>query len=113
MSKDYETGIKDQLLLISVVRRLGFYIAWAKVQSPTRCGTYLGIELDLENRQMRLPKERMIKLREELKFWKNKNKATTKQLEILIGHLCHCSRIIQGGTLYLHYLFEILRQSRA
>lgn len=112
LSQDYETGVKDQLLLISVVRNLGFYVAWSKIQSPSKCCTYLGIELDLVNYQMRLPHERILRLREELKFWHNRKKATPKQLEILIGHLCHCSRIIQGGTLYLHYLFDLLKLSR-
>lgn len=112
ISKDFDTGIRDQLLLISVLRNLGFYVAWSKVQSPTRCCTYLGIELDVQNRQMRLPRDRMSRLRKELLFWVGKRKATAKQLEVLLGHLCHCSRIIQGGTLYLHYLFELLREAR-
>lgn len=86
ISKDYESGIKDQLSLISVVRKLGFYVAWSKVNSPTRCCTYLGIELDFVNYQLRLPEERMAKLRQELSFWVGRKKATAKQLEILIEH---------------------------
>lgn len=113
LSRSFEEGIKDQLFLLSTLRRLGFYIAWHKVSSPAQVCTYLGIVLDIEKRQLRLPTDRLARVRKELEFWNGRKKASEKQLSILIGHLCHCAKIIRGGDLYLHFLFAALNESRS
>lgn len=112
VSETFEKGVSDQLFLIDHLRRLGFYISWEKVQSPSRVCKYLGIEIDTINMELRLPEERLIKLRKELLFWRGKKKATHKQLQTLVGHLSHCSRIVQGGKLYMFFLIEFLIQSK-
>lgn len=112
LSRDYKSGVCDQLEIIRVFRNLGFYIAWPKVTSPASVCTYLGIVLDLANSELRLPDDRLCRLRKELQFWSGRRKATEKQLQVLIGHLCHCSRIIKGGNLYLHFLFKALRHAK-
>lgn len=112
LSHDYNQAIADQQSIVTLVRKLGFYIAWPKVSSPAKVCTYLGIVLDLELGQLRLPPERLVRLRKELAFWKGRHKATEKQLQVLIGHLCHCSRIIRGGELYLHFLIKALNEAK-
>lgn len=112
LSTTYEEGVRDQLFLIHTLRQLGFYIAWNKVQSPSRKSIYLGIEIDTVSGQLRLPQERLEKLRKELSFWSNKSKATEKQLQKLIGHLSHCARVIKSGKLYMYFLFKFLKESK-
>lgn len=112
VSPSYEQGVKDQLFLLRVLRGLGFYIAWEKVHSPSKICTYLGIVIDAEKAQLRLPKERLCKLRHELKFWTNRKKATEKQIQKLVGHLTHCARVIKGGKLYMYFLFELLKAAK-
>lgn len=113
LSRSFEEGIRDQLLLICTLRKLGFFIAWQKVTSPAPVTTYLGIVLDIENKRLSLPNDRIGKVYSELDFWVGRKKATEKQLSILIGHLCHCARIVRGGNLYLFFLFEALRESKS
>lgn len=112
LSRDFESGILDQLTLINTLRNLGFYIAWNKVKSPSRRCVYLGIEIDTVDMCLRLPSDRLEKLRSELQFWTNRRKATEKQLQILTGHLSHCARIIQGANLYMHFLYTLLNEAR-
>lgn len=112
LSSDIESGVRDQLELIRTLRYLGFYIAWNKICSPTQRCVYLGIEIDTVDMCLRLPQERIIKMRKELQFWIGRRKASEKQLQILLGHLSHCSRIIQGSNLYMHFLFQKLLESR-
>lgn len=112
LSRSFEEGVRDQLFLIHTIRRLGFFIAWNKVTSPSPVTTYLGIVLDIDRKQLSLPVDRLERVRAELAFWDNRKKATEKQLSILIGHLCHCAKIIRGGSLYLFFLFEALRESK-
>lgn len=112
LSSSFEEGIRDQLFLIRTLRNLGFYIAWQKVVSPCTVATHLGIVLDIEGKQLRLLHDRIERVRLELSFWENRKKATEKQLSILIGHLCHCAKIIRDGNLYLFHLFEALREAK-
>lgn len=112
LSETYEKGVHDQLFLIYQLRRLGFYIAWEKVTSPSRVCKYLGLEIDTISMELRLPRDRLEKLRKELLFWRGQKKATYKQLQVLVGHLSHCSRIVQGGKLYMYFLIDLLVKSR-
>lgn len=112
VSETFQKGVNDQLTLIQVLRKLGFGIAWAKVNSPAKLVTFLGVVIDTEKRELRLPEERLCKLRNELGFWKQKKKATEKQLQVLVGHLSHCARIIKGGKLYMYYLFKKLKEAQ-
>lgn len=67
---------------------------------------------DTEKKELRLPEGRLAKLKGELEFWKGKSKATEKQLQVLVGHLSHCARIIKEGKLYMHYLFKKLKEAK-
>lgn len=61
---------------------------------------------------MRLPDQKIEKIKAELGFWRNRKKATRKQLEILVGLLSHGARVIRDGKLYMHFLLEKLAESR-
>ena len=52
--------------LISLLRKLGFHINWKKVIDPTTRITFLGIEIDSITMCLRLPDEKLIKIRQEL-----------------------------------------------
>lgn len=113
VSESFEQGVQDQLFLIRTLRSLGFGMAWEKITSPSRVCTYLGIVIDSEKRKLCLPPERLGKLRDELKFWEKKRKATEKQLQVLIRRLGHCARIIRGGKLYMFFLFKKLHEAKS
>lgn len=112
LTDSYEQGVQHQLFIIRLLRKLGFYIAWQKVSSPSCKCVYLGVELNTEDMYMRLPDQKIDKLRKELKLWRHRRKATRKQLEVLVGLLSHASRVIKGGKLYMHFLLEKLSESR-
>lgn len=112
LSESYEQGVQDQLLAISVLRRVGFYIAWEKVNSPSQKVVYLGIELNTVDMYMKLPEAKIEKILKELAFWKGKKKATLKQLQVLSGILGHAARVIRGGKLYIHFLLGKLSEAR-
>ena len=66
---DYKTCRDAQLLLHKVLRSLGFYISYKKILSPVRVQIYLGIEIDSIEMKLRLPKDKLLKLHEELLFF--------------------------------------------
>ena len=45
--------------LVALLRRLGFSINWDNVIDPTRCLTFLGIEIDTATMVKRLPSEKV------------------------------------------------------
>ena len=67
-------------VLISLLRKLGFSIHWGKVVDPTQKITFLGTELDSIEMSMRLPQDKLCKLKEELQGFLGRKRATKRQL---------------------------------
>ena len=72
--------------MLEVCRRLGFPIAQGKVEGPTRVIIFLGILLDTESMELRLPQDKLEALVSLLNNWNEKKKKITKrELLSLIG----------------------------
>lgn len=84
-------------------------IAWDKCSSPSKCTKYLGIIFDSDNMQIRLPENKLLRLRDELKYFENKNRATKLQIQKLVGYLAHCSKVVRGGRLFSRRIISLLR----
>lgn len=111
ITETLKEGVEPQQVIINVLRDLRFYISWGKVTTPSRNCTYLGLNIDMIKMRVSLPLDKIDKLRKELMFWSGRVKATKKQLQVLIGYVGHCSRVVQGGKLYMHHLFAKLTES--
>lgn len=98
-----------QLTLISILRSLGFYIAWDKCVAPTQRITYLGVTFDSTNMSVSLPQSKMDRLHREISFFMNKNRATKRQIQQLCGILAHCSKVVKGGRRFSHRIIELLK----
>ena len=55
-----------QMVLITLLRKLGFQISWSKVVDPTQSITFLGIELDTVNMCSRIPTKKLEEIRQKL-----------------------------------------------
>ena len=87
------------------MRRLGFAIAWEKVEGPTRCLTFLGIELDSMKYEARLPGEKIQNFVELLTQCAQRKRMSLKQLQQLGGKLVWASHILLAGRTYLKVIF--------
>ena len=83
----------------SICADLGFTAH--KIEGPTSCITFLGIEIDSVTAQLRLPAEKLAQLIADLYFWRNRRSCTKRQLLSLIGSLSHASRVIRPGRTYV------------
>lgn len=99
---------KAQIELIVCLGRLGFNISWKKCTSPSQQCTYLGLEFDSANMTISLPKEKVQSLYKELTFFKEKNRATKRQIKRLAGVLSHCSRVVGGGRTFSRRILDLL-----
>ncbi len=75
--------------LDSVCRKLGVPMAPHKRDGPTTCITFLGIQVDTVAGELRLPEEKLLRLKTLLQEWEEKKVCRRKQLESLIGLLTH------------------------
>lgn len=62
ISSSYDECLLCQRRVISLLRFLGFQISWSKVTPPSKSPTYLGIEVDSNLLELRLPKVKLQKL---------------------------------------------------
>ena len=64
---------------------LGVTVALQKCVGPAVCIIFLGIELDSEKLEMRLPKDKLDRLRETFKQWSGCKGCSKQELLSLIG----------------------------
>lgn len=105
-----QQGCHDQAKLMSVLRDLGFYIAWPKVQGPSTRVQYLGFLKDSIEMKCLLPDSKLSKLENEWVFWSKRSYATKKQIQRLIGLLNHACKVVIPGRLYMYNIYRCLHR---
>ena len=100
-------SLLDMLLLC---RAVGAPVKPEKVLGPSTTLTILGIELDTNLMQARLPEEKLAALLEELSRFKVLNashhRCTKRQLLSLIGKLAFACKVIPAGRIFLRRLLD-------
>lgn len=91
---------------------MGFPVAEEKTRGPATMIRFLGVELDTERLELRLPAEKLIKLREIVGRWRKRKGCTKKELRSLAGHLAHACTVVRPGRRFLRGLFGLLSQYR-
>ena len=109
LGDSFESCQQAQLELISLLGSLGFQVSWKKCSSPSTITRYLGIDIDSVSMQLSLPEDKLVKLRAELFFFKNKICATKRQLQRLCGILSHCSKVIKGARTFSRRIVDLLK----
>lgn len=75
-----------------ICAELGIPLATDKLVGPTHCLTFLGIEVDTQAAVLRLPQEKLARIRSALRQWSRRKSCTRRELESLIGTLQHACR---------------------
>ncbi len=87
---------------------LGVPIAAHKTVGPATTIVFLGIELDTEARMLRLPREKMARLKREISRWLGRRCCTKRELQSLIGLLQHASCVVRPGRTFSRRLISLL-----
>ena len=87
---------------------LGVPIAPHKSVGPLTCITFLGIEVDTRALALRLPREKLERLKQMVGDWRGGKCCTKRDLESLAGHLCHACEVVRPGRRFLRGLFDLL-----
>ena len=96
-------------VLMSLLRELGFFIAWKKVVSATTRVVYLGIQIDSVLMEISLPESKLIKISKMVAEFRSKDKCTKRQLEQLAGNLAHASTVVKGGRTFSRRVINVVK----
>ena len=86
----------------------GLPVAPHKTMGPATVIPFLGIEIDSEKMELRLPTEKLKKLKELLSSWRRRKQGSKKELQSLAGHLNHACKVVRPGRRFVRGLFGLL-----
>lgn len=101
---------KEELqVLLRCFDKLGVPVAEQKMEGPTVCLTFLGIELDTVHMIRRLPAHKLRELQELVGEWLSRKSCKIKDLQSLVGKLQHACKVVRPGRTFLRRMFELLK----
>ena len=99
--------------ILAVCAELGVPLATDKLEGPSHCLTFLGIELDTQAGLTRLPADKLSRLRDLLAQWSSRRSCWQRELESLIGTLQHAYQVVRPGRAFLRRIIDLLRTPSA
>ena len=87
-------------------------LALEKADGPTICLTFLGITLDTHKMEIRLPEDKLTRIREEVSSWLQKKKATKRQILSLVGLLQHATKVVRHGRTFVARIYKTAAKVR-
>eukprot|EP00111_Clytia_hemisphaerica_P003593 TCONS_00010247-protein len=97
-SNDCQKGLENSL---GLCQELGVPIEHRKTIYPTTRLVFLGMEIDTEKMEMRIPEEKLDKIRQLLDQWVQKKSGTKRSLLSLIGSLYYCCQAVVVGKPFM------------
>ena len=94
--------------LIATCKALGIPIATEKLEGPSTTITFLGIELDTESMQIRLPQEKLERLMATINHWLGWKACKKRELQSVAGLLQHASTVIRPGRCFVHRVYKAI-----
>ena len=102
-----ESAIRQKSILVSSFTRLGVPLELSKLEGPITCLTFLGIEIDTEAFLLRLPGDKLAKLKQELSRCILRKTMTKRELQSLTGLLQFASKVIRPGRQFIRQLYTM------
>ena len=94
------------MVIKDICSRLGIPLALEKVEGPSDSLTFLGITLDTQNMQARLPDDKLQRIRLQVGAWLSRKKATKREILSLVGLLQHATKVVTPGRTFLARMYH-------
>lgn len=85
---------------------LGVPIEHRKTEGPSTCIVFLGLEIDTELMELRIPQEKLEKIRQLLEEWVQKRSGSKRSLLSLAGSLYYCCQAVVHGRPFVTRLIN-------
>jgi hypothetical protein len=92
---------------LDLLTDIGLPIKQEKTVLPTTAIIFLGLELGSEKMKIRLPEDKMVKLKDKLAYIANMKKVTLEELHSLIGFLKFAFAVVTPGRAYLRRIIDL------
>ena len=109
---DTDTCAHNLQAILQTCKQLGVTVAVNKCEGPTVCLTFLGIEIDTRAMEMRLPVEKLQKLKDTLQNWRGCKACTKRELLSLIRQLGHACKVVKPGRIFLSQMIKLSTVSK-
>ena len=97
---------------LRVCEELGVPVARGKIGGRSTTLVFLGIELDTVAGVLRLPQEKLLRLRQEIRHWQARRAGTKRELLSLIGSLQHAASVVPAGRSFTRRLIDASKSRR-
>lgn len=94
-------------IMHDVCETLGLPVEPEKDEGPASTITFLGIEIDSMAMEVRLPKEKLARLRSDRSTWRGRKACKKRDLLSLVGTLSHACRSVRAGRSFLRRLIDL------
>ena len=94
-------------IMLGICESTGMPVEGDKCQGPVTCIPFLGMELDSSALEIRLPADKLARLRALLLTWRGRKACRKRELLSLIGSLSHACRAVRSGRAFLHRLIDL------
>ena len=100
-------------IALETLHALGIPVASHKTEGPATTIVFLGILIDTHTFELRLPTDKLARIRVLVQSWSGRRSCTRKELESLVGHLSHAATALTQGRTFLRQLYALLAMDRA
>ena len=91
---------------------LGIPLASEKIEGPSTSLSFLGICLDTACMEIRLPNDKLSRIRLTLAQWLHKKKATKREILSLVGLLQHATKVVRCGRTFIARMYATAAKVR-
>ena len=99
-------------IILDTCKKCGFEVQPSKTEGPSQKLTFLGIEIDTITKEIRLPKEKVVEIKNELQEWSQKKVATKREILSLLGKLNFCSQVVKNGAKFTRRLIDCAKKGK-
>ena len=99
-------------IMIRVCKLLGLPLKWQKMEGPTSILVFLGILLDTNRLEMRLPEDKLQELRKLIAAWSRRRAGKKRDILSLIGKLAHAAKIILPGRTFVRRMIDTAMKAK-
>ena len=92
--------------MIDIAEYLGIPLAMVKLEVPSHCLTFLGIVLDTQKMQARLPDDKLMRIKCQLSTWLHRKNATKTEILSLVGLLQHASKVVRPDRTFVARMYS-------
>lgn len=104
--------MENMMIMHAACKEVGLPVEADKDEGPATVITFLGIELDTEGLEIRLPQEKLQHTRAILACWRGRKACRKRELLSLIGVLSHASKAVRAGRSFLRRLIDLSTTAR-